>query len=438
MNVHLSVHRHGASQRQLNSLLTEYCERIEQHNAVIRAVVPDSYNRQKILSATDQLFERWPDPAKRPALFGLTLGVKDIIRVDGFSTGCGTALPDDLFRGAQADSVSRLIDAGMIVMAKTETTEFAFLDPAPTRNPHNIDHTPGGSSSGSAAGVAKGFFDLALGTQTVGSVIRPAAYCGVTGFKPTLGRISTGGVIPFSGTVDQVGLFCADGSLLQAVSATLLDHWDPSSSTPPNGAPLEDALVGIPEGPYLDQASSNGLAQFRVTVDRLRDAGTDIRSCRVLPKIGNINRVHQQLIAAEMARSQEAWFPRYADRYRPKTREIIESGQKVDDGELQSLLFERQENIKDMTVEMEEHGIDFWLAPSATDHADPGLKSTGSPIMNLPWTHAGLPVVSLPTHLDARELPHGLQVIGKFDDDERLLPFCTAITAILGQPASLF
>jgi Asp-tRNA(Asn)/Glu-tRNA(Gln) amidotransferase A subunit family amidase len=434
----MNLDRPTASQRQLNALLSEYCERIEQHNAVIKAVVPDSYDRQRIIWAVDQLFERWPDPAKRPALFGLTLGVKDIIRVDGFATSCGTALPEHLFRGAQADSVSRLLDAGMIVMAKTETTEFAFLDPAPTRNPHNVEHTPGGSSSGSAAGVAKGFFDLALGTQTVGSVIRPAAYCGVTGFKPTLGRISTGGVIPFSSTVDQVGLFCADSRLLQAVAATLLARWDPSANTPANAAPLAEAIVGIPEGPYLDQASNNGLAQFRLAMDRLRSAGTDIRSCRVFPNIGNINRVHQRLIAAEMARSQETWFAQYADRYRPHTREIIESGQQVDDAELHSLLLERQENIKDMTVEMEEHGIDFWLAPSAVDHADPGLKSTGSPIMNLPWTHAGMPVVSLPTHLDERDLPHGLQVIGKFDDDERLLPFCSGITAILGQPAPLF
>jgi Asp-tRNA(Asn)/Glu-tRNA(Gln) amidotransferase A subunit family amidase len=182
----VTVNRLTATQSQLESLLTKYCLRIERHNDLIKAIVPGSYAKDRILTRTAQLFESWPDPTNRPPLFGLTLGVKDIIHVDGFSTGCGTALPDHLFQGQQADCVSKLLQTGAVVMGKTETTEFAFLEPAATRNPHNIDHTPGGSSSGSAAGVAKGFFDLALGTQTVGSVIRPAAYCGVIGFKPTL------------------------------------------------------------------------------------------------------------------------------------------------------------------------------------------------------------------------------------------------------------
>jgi len=406
---------------------TECCQRIAQHNQLIRAIVPGSHDKEKVLARTAQIAETWPDPANRPPLFGLTLGVKDIIHVDGFTTGCGTALPVHLFQGKQADCVSKLLDAGIIVMGKTETTEFAFLDPAPTRNPHNIDHTPGGSSSGSAAGVAKGFFDLALGTQTVGSVIRPAAYCGVIGFKPSLGRISTEGVIPFSTTVDQVGLLCMDINLLDPVSATLLDHWDPST----DAIPLEDLVLGIPEGPYLDQASSHGLTQFYSTVNQLKTAGINIKSCQTLATIQQINQVHQRLIAAEMARVHMAWFEQYAELYRAATRNIIETGQDIDDTELQSLQRERMENIVTMQAEMENHKVDFWLSPSATDHADRGLQATGNPIMNLPWNHAGMPVVSLPTHLDDQNLPHGLQVIGKCGDDEQLLPLCNALSAIL-------
>lgn len=421
------MHRPTATQSQLNSRLMGYCERIELHDDLIRAVVPGSYVRETIVARTKQLYERWPDPANRPPLFGLTLGVKDIIHVDGFATGCGTALPLHLFQGRQADCVSKLLRSGTVVMAKTETTEFAFLHPAATRNPHNIDHTPGGSSSGSAAGVAKGFFDLALGTQTVGSVIRPAAYCGVIGFKPSLGRISTKGVVPFSTSVDQVGLFCADINLLQPVAAILLDQWDAAREP----VQLKKAVLGIPEGPYLDQASNNGLDQFYLTVNRLKAAGIHIKSCQAFADIQQINQLHQRLIAAEMARVHQAWLSQYGSRYRPLTRTMIESGLGIDDAELQSFQQQWRENRLALVADMKTLGIDFWLAPAATDHADRGLLSTGNPVMNLPWTHAGMPVVSLPTHLDGLHLPHGLQIIGQTGDDERLLPLCHELSALL-------
>lgn len=429
----MNMQRLTATQSQLKSSIIKTCERIERHNDLIKAVVPDSYDREKILTRTAQLFEIWPDPADRPPLFGLTLGVKDIIRVDGFTTGCGTALPPHLFRGRQADCVTKLLQAGMIVMGKTETTEFAFLEPAATCNPHNTEHTPGGSSSGSAAGVAKGFFDLAIGTQTVGSVIRPAAYCGVTGVKPSLGRISTAGVIPFSATVDQVGLFCIESQLLESVSAVLLHHWEPSADHhwEPSAGHLQAVTLGIPKGPYLEQASDNGLAQFHRTLDKLEAAGIKVRSCHTFSNLEQINQNHQRLISAEMARVHQNWFTQYGPLYRPLTRDIIESGLRIDDAELQSLQRQRQENKLTVLSEMENHGVDFWLAPAATDHADKGLDATGNPIMNLPWTHAGMPVVSLPTHLDSQHLPHGLQVIGKCDEDERLLLLCKNLSAIL-------
>jgi|TARA_B100000315_G_scaffold254215_3_gene294773 Asp-tRNA(Asn)/Glu-tRNA(Gln) amidotransferase A subunit family amidase len=426
----MATDRRTATPTELKSLLIDYCRRIEQYNELIRAIVPGSYAREQILTRAEKLLEEWPDPVHRPPLFGLTLGVKDIIHVDGFSTGCGTALPPHLFQGQQADCVSKLLHAGAIVMGKTETTEFAFLDPAATRNPHNINHTPGGSSSGSAAGVAKGMFDLALGTQTVGSVIRPAAYCGVIGFKPSTGRIATSGVVPFSASVDQVGLFCTDIDLLQPVSAVLLDRWNPNDSA----FQPQESVLGIPEGPYLDQASSNGLAQFYLTVDKLHSAGISIKRCRALADIEQIDEVHRRLISAEMARVHQAWMPKYGPSYRPLTRSLIESGLEIDNAELQSLRLEWKGNAVSVAAEMKTLGIDYWVAPAATDHADSGLQATGNPVMNLPWTHAGLPVVSLPTHLDDQHLPHGLQVVARPDADEQLLHACMVLATILSYP----
>src|SRR5690606_13419755 len=144
---------------------------------------------------------RVPARKRYPPLYGALVGVKDVFHVDGFVTRAGSKLPPELFAGPEAVCVKRLREAGALIAGKTVTTEFAFFEPGPTRNPHNVAHTPGGSSSGSAAAVAAGMCNLALGTQTIGSVIRPAAYCGIIGFKPSLNRIPTEGLVYFSRTI---------------------------------------------------------------------------------------------------------------------------------------------------------------------------------------------------------------------------------------------
>ena len=158
----------------LSAYYNELCDRIEQLDNKIHVFVPGTYNRQRLISQAHALIETYPHPDDRPPLFGLPVGIKDIFRCDGFSTGCGSLLPPVLFDGPEATCVTRLKTAGALVIGKTITTEFAYFEPGPTRNPWNTRHTPGGSSSGSAAGVAAGFFPWALGSQTIGSVIRPA------------------------------------------------------------------------------------------------------------------------------------------------------------------------------------------------------------------------------------------------------------------------
>jgi Asp-tRNA(Asn)/Glu-tRNA(Gln) amidotransferase A subunit family amidase len=366
----------------------------------------------------------FPDPSTRPPLFAVPVGVKDIFHCDGFTTRCGSRLPPELFQGPEADSVSRLKSAGAVVMGKTATTEFAYFAPAATRNPVNPAHTPGGSSSGSAAGVAAGFFDVALGTQTVGSVIRPASYCGVTGFKPSLGRISTAGVVPFSVTVDHVGVFCTKASELPAIMVALDPSWQPVPET-------DKLRLGIPVGPYLRQTEDQALTTFEAQKDRLAQAGIEIVEVPVLEDIEAINARHTKLISAEIARVHAPWFENHQDLYRTKTREIILTGQAVAESEINGLKASCLALRRVLSEAMHRARIDAFACPSTTSEAPVGLDTTGSPLMNLPWTHAGLPVVSLPAGAGPGGLPLGLQLVGGFGMDEGLIGAALMLAPLL-------
>ncbi len=155
----------------------------------VRAFLPEEGRFDRLRREAAALEARWPDPERRPPLFGVLAGVKDIFHVDGFETGGGSRLPPEVLRGPEAASVTTLRAAGALILGKAVSTEFAYFAPGPTRNPWNPEHTPGGSSSGSAAAVGAGLAPLALGTQTIGSIIRPAAFCGAVGYKPSYERI---------------------------------------------------------------------------------------------------------------------------------------------------------------------------------------------------------------------------------------------------------
>jgi Asp-tRNA(Asn)/Glu-tRNA(Gln) amidotransferase A subunit family amidase len=351
----------------------------------------------------------------RGPLFGLPVGVKDVFRVDGFSTRAGSRLPAELFEGPEAEAVSRLRRQGALILGKTVSTEFAFFAPGATRNPHHPDHTPGGSSSGSAAAVGAGLAPAALGTQTIGSIIRPAAYCGVVGFKPSYGRISTEGVIPLAPSLDHVGFFTVDVPGAITLAAALIpDHRSTIES------PDRKPVLGIPEGPYLDRASEEGLAHFRETCDRL-SARYEIRSVPAMADFAEIRERHMRLTAAEIAEIHRDWFPRYRDLYAPQTVDLIERGLAVAPERVEEDRAGREALRGELTALMDEHGLDLWISPSAQGPAPRGLASTGDPVMNLPWTQAGLPVLGIPSGLGAEGLPLGLQITGRWQADEDLL-----------------
>jgi len=406
--------------------IDELEERFNAREPVVRAFVPEEGRFARLRREAGALLERYSEPGTRPPLFGVLVGVKDIFRVDGFLTRAGSKLPPHLFQGREAESVTALKNAGALVLGKTVTTEFAYFAPGPTRNPHNPEHTPGGSSSGSAAAVSAGFCSLALGTQTIGSITRPAAFCGVVGYKPSYDRISRAGVIPLSPSLDHVGAFTPDVDGARRAARVLCRDWvlvNGNSRLP---------VLGIPEGPYLTSATGEGLAHFSAVCERLAASGYEVRPVKAMPDFEDIRARHNLIVAAEAARVHAEWFPRYGDLYHAKTADLIRRGQPVSDAELSQALAGREKLRQELISLMDGHSLDLWISPSAPGPAPKGLDSTGDPVMNVPWTHSGLPTLNLPSGVNAVGLPLGLQLAGRWYADEALLAWAGDIERVVG------
>lgn len=417
------------------SVLTELLESIDRCEALfsarepsVQAFLPEPGRFGRLRREAEALLARYPDARGRPPLFGVLAGVKDIFHVDGFATRAGSRLPPEALPGPEAESVRRLRNAGALILGKTVTTEFAYFAPGPTHNPRNPDHTPGGSSSGSAAGVAAGFCTLALGTQTIGSIIRPAAFCGVVGFKPSFGRISSEGVIPLSPSLDHVGLFAPDVARVRQASPVLYGEWRDLDLPP------RKPVLGIPDGPYLQNASADGLLHFDAVCQRLAAAGYALRHVNVMADFEDIRTRHNLIVAAEAAQVHADWFQKYAALYAPKTAELIRRGQSITRDELAIALDGRAGLRSELTGAMDEHDLDLWISPSAPGPAPRGLESTGDPVMNLPWTQAGLPALNLPAGLNDASLPLGLQLVGRHGQDEALLAWAEELEGVLLEP----
>ena len=392
----------------------------------LRALVPETNRRLRLTAELEA--------APEGPLRHLLVGVKDIFHARGLPTRAGTALPGGLFAAedveeSDAECVAALRAAGAVVLGKAVTTEFAYFEPGPTRNPRDPAHTPGGSSSGSAAAVAAGYCELALGSQTVGSVIRPAAYCGVVGFKPTFGRVPRGGLLPCSPSVDTVGLFAPDTATATRGVEVIVDAWDPAAAEGHREAPRP--VLGIPEGPYLRQASPEGLAGFEEQAARLGSAGFRVKRLEVLTDIEEVNRRHRDVHGAEMALVHAEWLEEHLDLYKPLTREFLLRGREIPEARL----LKGREGRGRLRLQLEQvmaaEGVDLWICPSAPGPAPRGLQATGDPIMNLPWTHAGLPALSLPAG-EVGRLPLGLQCVAAHGRDEALLAWGVYLEAALG------
>ena len=416
----------------MSGYVNALCDRIDATNPSLLALLPEPGRRERLLAEAARLEQRFARPAVRPPLYGVAVAVKDIINVDGFETHAGSALPAALFAGPQAGCVTRLRDAGALVAGKSVTTEFAYFEPGATRNPHNHEHTPGGSSSGSAAGVSAGLASLALGSQTVGSVIRPAAFCGVVGFKPSYGRIPTDGVIYYSPSVDHVGAFTRDAAGMALAASVLLDGWRADGHA---GEARRLPTVGVPDGPYLEQAEEKGRAAFERAVEQLASAGCEVKRIPVLDNIAGIAQRHRDLSSAEFAEVHARWFADYGPLYRPRTAALVDAGRAVSDEAREAGSHSRGELRERLHALMDEHGIDAWASPPATGPAPRGQGSTGNPAMNLPWTHAGVPALTLPAGVAANGLPLGLQLSARFMADEHLLAWAETLEPLVADHA---
>ncbi len=399
--------------------------KIEKREALVHALLQEDGRFERLRKEAESLLARYADGNDRPPLFGMLVGVKDIFHVDGFVTHAGSRLPSGVLQGNQARSVTRLKHAGALILGKTVTTEFAYFSPGPTRNPHNLEHTPGGSSSGSAAAVAAGFCSLALGTQTIGSIIRPAAFCGVVGLKPSYDRISRDGVIPLSPSLDHTGFFTPDVAVAKHVAPLLYEDWDSSERF------LQQPTLGIPEGRYLESASAYALTQFEAACRSLVAAGYKLERVRTMPDFVEIRARHDLIMAAEAARVHAQWFMKYESLYAPKTAELIRRGQMVSTDRLAEGLREHFTLRDQLGQLMVSRKIDVFISPSAPGPAPKGLESTGDPIMNLPWTQAGLPTINLPAGKTPDGLPLGLQVTGRWRADEALLHWAEGLEKVL-------
>jgi Asp-tRNA(Asn)/Glu-tRNA(Gln) amidotransferase A subunit family amidase len=410
---------------QVHKLLEQLEERFAQREPALKAFLPENGRFERLHREAEEAFAAHPDRSSRRPLFGVPLGVKDVFHVDGLPTRAGSRLPPEELAGPQAEAVTRLRAEGALIVGKTVTTELSYYASGPTRNPYDPQHTPGGSSSGSAAAVAAGLCPAALGTQTIGSIIRPAAFCGVVGFKPSYGRISAEGLIHLAPSLDHVGILAFDVSGAMALATALLK--DPNFD---RAARFRQPVLGIPEGPYLSHVSEEGSAHFRETCDRLAPQ----YEVRPVPAMADFSRIvarHHRLMAAQASQVHADWFRRFPDLYGPHMAELIERGREITP---QQTKLDRAgcETLRaELTDLMDKHRIDIWLSPPAPGPAPRRLAGTGDPVMNLPWSYAGLPTLGVPAGRNADGLPMGLQLTGRWLGDEDLLFFGREIARVV-------
>jgi Asp-tRNA(Asn)/Glu-tRNA(Gln) amidotransferase A subunit family amidase len=408
---------------------TATCDRIEAVDKDLHAFMPEPGRRARLTAQARELVTGWPARSRQPPLWGVPVGVKDVFRVDGLPTTAGSRLPPQLLAGAEADAVRRLRAAGVLIAGKTVTAEFAMFVPGPTGNPRAPGHTPGGSSSGSAAAVAAGLVPLALGTQTIASVIRPAAYCGIPGFRPTRGRIPAAGVIPFAPSLDVVGYFAADASWLARAAAVLCDDWQPIAEPP-------GPVLGIPAGRYLERASRPALVAFAAHVAALSAAGYVVREVPALDDMAEVERTLFVISRYEAAQVHAQWFGQYAELYQEGTATLIRQGQAIGAADYATALADARSFSRRVDSVAADAGIDAWLTPAATGPAPAGLASTGDPMMSVPWSLAGLPAVALPAGLVAG-LPVAVQVVAAAAGaDESLVRWAGGIETALISPGA--
>ena len=350
----------------------------------------------------------------RGKLSGIPFGVKDIIETRGLVTEYGSPLYKGRVSTTDAAIIRQMRQHGALLLGKTETAAFAYQTPAPTRNPRDLRHTPGGSSSGSAAAVAAGMVPIAIGEQTRGSILRPASFCGVVGFKATHGLLPMEGVLHFAKTQDTLGFFTP-------TARDMLALWDALGY--PTGR-AEDFALGVPDP--LPEVDPPMAAAFQDSVARLRRAGASIRSIDIAEMLGKLAEASKTAMYYEGARFHKERFGQYGDRL-GDLADLVREGLKIPDEQYQQEM-SYVDSCKKRFQELF-RATPVILTPAAPGPAPLGLESTGDPRMDAPWTALGTPSVSIPMPVSG--LPLGLQLAALQGQDARLLQTAVRLEKML-------
>ena len=440
----LTIHQAIAQQRQSEISATDLVQaslaRIDALDAQLGAWV--TLDRAGALAAAAER-DREAKQGRFKPLHGIPIGVKDIYLTQRLPTAAGFPPLADYQSGVDAAVVERLAQAGATILGKTVTTQFASVDPAKTLNPWNATRTPGGSSSGSAAAVAARMVPAAIGSQTGGSVLRPAAYCGVLGMKPTFGRISLRGVFPLAWSLDHAGIMTRSVEDLGLLLSVLAGHDpnDPGSAR----APVDDyahAATTLASQPRLGilanwqaQTQATAWEHFRAVTRQLREAGAIVHDLEFPGGLPRAVAIHTLIMRVEAAAVHADRFAQQRDAYAPRLRGWIESGQLVSGVDyLRAQQLRRQ--LRQQTLELF-HDIDCLIVPTVSGPA-PDRSTTGDASFQAPASLLGLPAVTVPSGFSADGLPLGLQIIAPPFAEARLLSvarFAESVLPPIGAPS---
>ncbi len=423
-------------------LLDRCLEKIDELDPKVHAwvVVDREGARQAAVLATDEL-SRGID---RGPLHGIPLGVKDIIDVAGLPTLAGSKVRANVPAERDAFIVAKLREAGAVLLGKTVTTEFASFDPSPSRNPWHLNHTPGGSSAGSAVAPACDMCFAALGSQTGGSIIRPASYCGVASLKPTWGRLSLRGIVPLAYHLDHPGVLARSVADLELTYRAIagFDDADPMSVRRGQGSAGDDIYqvdfdapsmprIGLARDYFFEKSNDNVRRGVTAGVDRLRKAGAAVQAVMMPKSFAGVHKAHRLIMAVDAAAYHRETFSARRAEYGPRISELLDEGLAANAGDYSRALELQFQFRRDVERLIAEQQLDVLLMPAVSNTAPP-LDTTGDVSFQAPWSFAGLPVVSLPCEFGDDDLPVAMQLVGTAWNEGPLLAVAKWCESVIG------
>lgn len=411
------------SESTLDTFLTQHLERYDLLEPHLHAFVNEVSRTDRIKDEVSRLKEKYLGLPK-PALYGIPVGIKDLIHIDGWPTHAGSNLPPQVLASPEGSLIQKLKQKGAWFAGKTVTEEFAYGGPIPTRNPHHLEHTPGGSSAGSAAAVAAGICPFAVGTQTLRSVLAPASFCGVVGFKPSYGRIPIHGVQLMSPSFDTFGFFTQDIAGMEFIAGELVPDW----------RSIEEArkpVLGIPEGIYMTLLDDDVKKKFEDQIKKLKEAGFIVKTAAMPWEDQFIyGDAMVRFVHGEMAHVHESIFDQHQDLYHDSVKQAIIAGRSIEEEELERYRSGQIKLRNDLLDVQKTQGIDLWVSPAQGGTAPLWGTRTGWTGMTAIWSYAGMPAISIPS-ATVHNLPLGFQCIGAYGRDEELLCWSQMISQAL-------